>query len=89
MATATVLRAIVFSLLFVLALKGAQYVAGNRFSFVVPNRIIALWSLLVITVGVLGKAFLSTRFALGYFAATLTGFLLASTVEAYRRNRKQ
>lgn len=88
MTTATVLRAIVFSLLFVLAMKGTQYVAQSRFELGISNAMIALMSFLVIAVAVLdGKLFSSLTKTTVYFLGMFIIFSAGALLDAARRRK--
>lgn len=87
--TEIVLRGILFSLLFVLGMKGMQYVAREKYGLVISNTMIAWMSFLVIVVAVFdGKLLSNTTRTVIYFAGMFVAFSLGALFQAAKKDRE-
>lgn len=81
-----VLRAVLLSVFFVLAMKGMQYVARDKFGLVISNVMITWISSVVIAIAIFdGKLFSNMTRAVVYFAGMFVAFLLATLVQASKK----
>jgi hypothetical protein len=83
-----VLRGVLFSLLFILAMKGMQHVAESRFGFAISNTMITWLCFVSIAIAFFGKAFSSTKLTIVFFAMTVVAFSLGALVQAGKRDRE-
>jgi hypothetical protein len=83
-----VLRAILFSSLFVLSMKGMQYVVENKFGFAISNRMVSWLCFVTIAIALVGKAFSSTKLTVVFFAMALVAFFLGALIQAGKKDRE-